>query len=175
MVVVMKKVSEDYVVNAKEARKNWSGALVIDPTLGGAMEKMDPGFPIGSVRVPGSRWKESLSIMGVWESLKVFEKKDDVDYSFLKDVKKLGKVRGCKSYGKLVGIKIGDDVVDVEEGVKEVFVKIFKETISERLRFTLEGLKEQAKKRTVVLLDYEEGKEKYPVSHVELLKEMIME
>lgn len=169
----MKKVSDNYVINAKEARKKWAGALVIDPTLGGAMEKMDPGFPLGRIEVPGWKtWKTSLSVMGMWEGLKVFAKKD-VDESYFSDEKKLGKSRGCKSYGKLLGVKIGDEVMDVDAAVKEVFVKVFKETVADRMGPVLETLREEAGKRPVVLLDYAEGKEKYPVSHVELLKEMI--
>lgn len=173
MVVVMKKVSEDFVMNVKAARKEWGNALVLDSTISGAMKKLDPDFPIGKVKVPGSRWMEGQSIMSIWEGLKVFSKKDVVDLSFLKDEKKLGKRRGCKSYGKLVGIKIGDEVIDVERAVEEVFVKVYKETVMSRFGNTIECLKNESEKRTVVLLDYAEGDERYPVSHVEILKEMI--
>ena len=175
MVVVMKMVSENYVKNVKAARKSWPGAIVLDPTLGGAMKKLDPACPIGRVKAPGKKWIESLSILGIWEGLKVFSKKDVVDYSFLKDERKLGKVRGCKSYGRMIGIRIDEEVIDESVAVDEVFVKLYKETIGKRFGNLIEGIKEQAKSRTVVLLDYPEGKEKYPKSHVEILKEMIEE
>lgn len=173
MVVIMKKVCEDYVKNSKEARKKWPGAVVLDPTLGGAMEKFDPAFPIGKVKVLGSKWMESLSIMGIWEGLKVFSKKNEIDSGYFKDVKKLGKVRGCKSYGRLVGIKVGDNVIEGEDEMVDLFEKLYRETIYGRFDFLIESLKGQAEGRTVVLLDYKEGDERYPVSHVEILKEMI--
>lgn len=173
MVVVVKKVSENYVVNAKEARKSWPGAIVLDPNKGGAMEKLDPSFPIGKVKVPESKWMEALSIMGIWEGLKVFSKKDEVDISFLKDEKKVGKVRGCKSYGKMVGIKLGDRVIEGDEEVKEFFIKLYKDSIGEKFGDLIKGLKELAKKKTVVLLENPGEEGKFPVSHVELLKEMV--
>lgn len=175
MVEVMKKVSGDYVENAKMAKKNWKDAVVLDVTMGGGMEKLDPSFPIGKVRIPGIKRKMALSIGGMWEGLKIFKKKDVIDESFFVSEKKLGKKRCCKGYGELVGVKIGDEVVDVEKGIEEVFVKRYKEEMKERFEMVIEGLKNESKKRTVVLLDYREGEEKYPVSHVELLKEIIEE
>lgn len=175
MVEVMNKVCGDYSENAKVARKMWPGAVVLDLTMGGAMERLDPAFPLGRVEVPGLKRKVSLSVSGIWESMKIFSKKDVEDLSFLTDVKKLGKKRGCKCYGKLVGIKMGDEVLNLDDGVEEMFIKPYKRTMLERCGNVLEGIKGISKERTVVLLDYEENDKRYPVSHVELVKEMIME
>lgn len=173
MVEVMKKVSVDYVENVKMVKKMWPDAIVLDVTMGGGMEKLDPSFRMEKIRIPGFRIKKSLSISGVWEGLKIFEKKREIDESYFNNEKKLGKNRCCKSYGKLIGIKVGDDILDVEKGIEEVFVKKYKEVIKYRYSVIIEGLKREMKKRTIVLLDYDE--ERYPVSHAELLKEMIIE
>lgn len=173
MVVVMKKVSENYVFNAKVAKKMWPGAIVLDSTMGGAMEKLDPVFPLGKIKISVEKWVESHSIMGIWEGLKLFSKKNEVDLSYLKDLKKLGKERGCKSYGKMIGIKWGDDIIEGEENLKEFFSRLYKDVIGERFKGVIEKLKEINGNKTVVLLDYSEGNEKYPVSHVELIKELV--
>lgn len=173
MVVVMKKVSEDYVVNAKAARKMWPGAVVLDLTLDGAMGMLDPGYPIGKIMVPGEKWLESHSIMGIWEGFKLFSKKNEVDLSYLKDIKKVGKVRGCKSYGNLIGIKLGGEIIEGEENMKEGFRKMYKDVIYKRFNGIIERIKKISENKSVVLLDYSEGNKKYPLSHVELIKELI--
>lgn len=175
MVEVMKKVSVDYVENALEARRKWADAIVLDVTLGGKMEKLDPSFPIEKVMIPGINRKKALSIGGMWEGLKIFEKKREIDESYFKSEKKLGKIRKCKSYGKLIGVKVGEEMFDLERGVNEVFIEEYKKNIKERFGVILRVLKNESERRTVVLLDYEEGMERYPVSHVELLKELIEE
>lgn len=170
MVEVMKKVSEKYVENAIVAKKNWPGAIVLDITLGGGMENLDPAFPIGNVLVPNS-FKKSLSVMGMWEGLKVFSKRMKTDESFFISEKKLGKERNCKSYGKLIGIKIGDDVIEIDRAIEEVYKKEYVKNIKERFGRIIEGLKRESGKRDVVLLDY--NFEKYPFSHAVIIKEMI--
>lgn len=170
MVEVMKKVSENYVENAKAARKNWPGAVVLDVTMGGGMEKLDPSFPIGKVSVPECKGK-ALSIFGMWEGLKVFKRKEEIDESYFLSERKLGKARNSKSYGKLLGLKIGDEVMEFEKAVDEVFKKEYERNIRERFGKILEGLKRESEKRNVVLLDYDF--ERYPVSHAMMIKEMI--
>ena len=172
MVEVMKKVSEKYVENAVVAKKNWPGAAVLDVTMGGGMEKMDPAFPIGNVLVPESL-KKALSVMGMWEGLKVFSKKKMIDESYFLSEKKLGKTRNCKSYGKLVGVKIGDDVIEIDKAAEEGFKREYVRIVKERFGKIIEGLKKESEKRVVVLLDY--NFEKYPVSHAMIIKEMIEE
>ena len=170
MVAVMKKVSEKYVENAIVAKKNWPGAIVLDVTLGGGMETLDPAFPIGNVLVPNCN-KKSLSIMGMWAGLKVFSKRMMTDESYFISEKKLGKERNCKSYGKLVGVKIGNDVIEIEKAVEEIYKKEYIKNLKERFGKIIEGLKREAGKKHVVLLDY--NFEKYPFSHAAIIKEMI--
>lgn len=170
MVEVMKKVSEKYEENVKAARKIFPRALVFDVTMDGAMKKMDPAYPVGKVEIPG-RMVKGLSLSGVWEGLKVFEKKMEIDEEWMNDERKLGRIRGCKSWGKFEGIMIKGEVVKEEEG-RKIFIRIYEEMIKERFGRVLEGIKREAEKRTVVLLDYKEENER-PFNHVEILKEML--
>lgn len=168
-VVVMEKEFVNYVKNAEMARKNLAGAVVLDVTKGGMMEKFDASYPIRGVEVPGLREK-SISIMGVWEGLKVFKKKG-VDRSYFYDEKKLGKVRDCKSYGKLHGISIGEEVMEVDRAIEEVFKDLYKREIRKRFEIQIEGLRRV--NRPIVLLDYRKEDRDLPFSCAEFLKEMI--
>lgn len=172
MVEVMKKVSEKYEENAKVARKNFPKAVVLDVTIKGAMGRLDPDFPLGRIMVPGKRI-QALSVNGAWEGLKVFSKKKEIDEKWMCDEKKVGKKRCCKSWGKMEGLMIEGELISVEES-KKIFEEIYKETIKERFGNMIEGLKKEAEKRPIVLLDYEEGSEK-PFNHVEILKSMLNE
>lgn len=171
MVEVMKKVSERYEENVKAVRKVFPGALVLDVTLGGAMMKMDPGYPIGGVEIPG-KFRKGLSVNGVWEGLKVFEKKDGIDERWMVDERKVGKVRGCKSWGKLMGIRVREEVIGEEDG-KELMRELYEGLMKERFGRVLEGIRKEAEKRVVVLLDYKDESDR-PFNHVEVLKELIV-
>lgn len=171
MVEVMKKVSVNYVKNAEVARDMYPGALVMDVTLEGGMKMLAPEYAVGGVEVPG-RKEKALSVLGMWEGLKVFKNKD-MDSGFFEDEKKLGVVRKCKSYGKLLGIKDGCEVMDYEMAVERIFKESYKRMIEERFPKVIEGLRKKSGERVVVLLDYPEEMRKAPCSHVEILKEMI--
>ena len=174
MVKVVKKMSGGYVRNAEMIRKEFPGAVVLDVTVDGLMGKFDPGFPLGRIKVPGMEGEMGLSMKGIWEGLKVFSKKDSVDERWWRDESKLGKERVFKSYGELVGIRMGEEVVDVERG-KEIFEEMYGELVRERFKVEIEGIRKEARKRVVVLLDYEEGDERKWIDNVWILKRVIEE
>ena len=172
MVEVMKKVSEKYEENVKAVRKLFPKALVFDVTAEGAMKKLDPDFPIGEINIPGKMWLKGLSLSGVWEGLKVFKNKKEIDEKWMKDENKLGKIRGCKSWGNVMGFKINDEIVGIEEG-NEFFRQMYENLVNEKYGRILEVLKREASSRPVVLLDYKDERER-PFNHVEVLKDMLM-
>lgn len=172
MVIVVKKQSRVYEKVANAVRMMYPNAVVLDVTREGLMRKLDPSFPLRRVKVPGCD-ETSLSVLGVWEGLKVFSSKNhkEVDCTYFSDERKLGKIRGCKSYGKLVGIKVGEEIIPVEKAVETVFTQTYRETIENNFPAVLESLSKET--RPVVLLDYKDTDRLAPVSHAELLKEMI--
>lgn len=172
MVVILKKESEKYVENAKMAKGMYPGAAVMDVTIDGLMGNLDPAFRWEEgVAVPGTFKERGLSLKGVWEGLKIFERKG-VDKRWWSDEKYVGKERKCKVYGELKGFGIGEKSVEPEEG-KEIFERIYKEEVEKRFGDFLEVLRKESKKRVVVLLDYKEGDGRKMINHVEILKEMI--
>lgn len=174
MIRVMEKMSENYVKNAKEARKENRKIHVFDVTIGGAMGFLDPVSKWEKIEIKGRREK-GLSLMGVWEGLKVYKNKEGVDKRFFEDERMLGKIRDCKSYGKLIGIRSGDEILNVEDGIEYIFKRRYKEEVMNRFGNVIEKLKEMSKKEDFVLLDYKKEDRKIPISHAEVLKEIIEE
>ncbi|MDE7349434.1 MAG: hypothetical protein K2N25_00045 [Muribaculaceae bacterium] len=172
MIKVVKKVSGGYVKNAEMIRKEFPGAAVLDLTEDGMMRKLDPGFPLGRIGVPGMEGEYGLSLKGIWEGLKVFDKKDVSDSKWWRNERLLGKERWCRSYGKLIGIRIGDEVVDMEKG-KEIFEMMYEGILKERFREDVEIIRKEGVKRAVFLLDYEEGDERRWIDHVGILKRVV--
>lgn len=172
MVKVVKKVSENYVKNAEVARNGNGEVKVMDVTLDGGMGFLDPGSEWGRIEIEG-REVMGLSIMGVWEGLKVYRNKSEVDERFIKDVRKLGKVRDCKSYGELIGIRWGDEVLSVKDGERVILKEMYEREVMSRYGKVIRGLKELSKRGKIVLLDYKDEDRRLPVSHAEILKEMI--
>lgn len=179
MVKVVKKVSENYVMNAKMVREIFPEAIVMDVTIEGGMKWFDPGFVWGGkmgegilirdVKVPGREKERGLSLKGVFEGLKIFNRKGK-DEKWWKEEKFLGRVRNCKSYGKLKGFDMGMMSVNVDKG-KEIFEKLYREEVEKRFGNVIEGLKKE--ERVVVLLDYMDGDERKILNHAEILKDLI--
>ena len=173
-VKVMEKVSGNYVENVKGIRKDFPGAVVFDISKEGGMGYLSAESFWGGIDVPGMRGKKGLSVLGVWEGLKVFSKKG-VDVNFICDEKKLGAVRNCKSYGNLIGVRYGDDLLEVNDGIEKVFKRIYKKEVSERYGKVIENMKDLVKKRNIVFLEEKEKDRKAPCSVGEILKELIIE
>lgn len=172
MVEVMKKVSENYEENVKAARKIFPRALVFDVTAVGAMKKLDPGCPVGRVEIPGRERMKALSLQGVWEGLKVFKKNDEIDEKWMTDERKIGRKRGFKNWGEMIGIRVNGELMREEEG-RKMMREIYEKMIRERFGRILDGIRREAERKTVVLLDYKEENKDRVFNHTEVLKEML--
>lgn len=172
MIKVVKKVSGGYVKNAEMIRKIFPGAVVLDVTEDGLMGKLDPGYPVGWIGVPGMEGEYGLSLKGIWEGLKVYENRDVRDSKWWRNERLLGKERWFKCYGKLIGVRIGDTVMDLERG-KEFFEVMYERMLRERFGRDVEIIRKESMKRIVVLLDYEEGDDRKWIDHAGILKSVV--
>lgn len=169
MVKVMKKVSENYVINAKMARKGGKEVKVFDVTKGGSMGFLDPESEWGDIEIEGMEEK-SLTLLGMWEGLKMFSGSKKVSTMYFERKNLVGKLRSKRN---VKGIMWGDELIKYDEAIEKVFKPRYKKEVRERFGKVIEGMKKAAEQYDVVLLDYSEEKRKTPVSYVEILKEMI--
>lgn len=163
------------IVVEKKGRKRGSilrqypEAVIFDVTSKGLMNRLSPEFAHGGVPVPFSEGRESVSVAGIWEGLKVFEGRGIDTRRFQeKDMEKLPRTE--KSLGrKLLGWRKGVKskvLLNEEEARKEIFKPAFKWVIENRLGKDVERLREMSESRTVVLLDG-------PLGHAELIREAV--
>lgn len=173
-VKVMEKVCGNYVNNVKEIRKEFPVALVFDISKDGGMGYLSAEFPWGGIDVPGMDGKKGLSVLGVWEGLKIFRRKG-TDENYFHEERMLGKVRCCKSYGEWIGVRNGDELLDVDEGIEKVFKRMYKKEVMRRYGKVIEGMRDIVKKRDIFFLEERKENRKVPCSVGEILKDLILE
>lgn len=172
-VIVFKKINNNYPKTRELILSNHPDAAIMDVTADGLMAMLDPGYPVRKLRVPGMDRERGLSLRGIWEGLKVFSRKDARDSSWWHDERKLKKTREFKSYGKLLGLRIGDEVVGLERA-KEIFEEMYRKLLKERFDGALENIREASSERVVFLVDYTDGDPRKLIDHAEIIRSLVV-
>jgi len=158
--------------------KDYPDAIIIDVTSKGTMPylKFSPFYPIGNIPVPFSENSYAESMEGIWQGLKVFEK-EDVDLQKFRITSMKGLKRTVRKYGIPLGHRKGingQTLLDYITARKQIYIPTYNWILENKLAVEMNQLKELAKEKTVVLLDYEtngaiENPSK-PLSHAQLIK-----
>ena len=172
-VKVMEKMWGNYEMEVKEIRKDFPNAVVFDISKRGGMGYLSPESVWGNIEVPGMAGMKGLSVLGIWEGLKVFGRKG-VDMSYICAEKRLGTVRNCKSYGKWIGVRFGDEILDVDDGIEKVFKDTYRKELKKRYGKVIDGMRKVAEERDIILIEEKEGNRKEPCSVGEILKDIII-
>ena len=139
--------------------KDYPNAIIIDVTSKGTMPylKFSPFYPIGNIPVPFSENSYAESMEGIWQGLKVFEKKD-VDLQKFRITSMKGLKRTVRKYGIPLGHRKGINgqiLLDYITARKQIYIPTYNWILENKLAVEMNQVKELAKKKTVVLLDYE--------------------
>lgn len=158
--------------------KRYPNALIFDVTSKGAMSKLSPFYPHGGIPVPGMDGVISASVEGVWQGLKVFEH-EGIDRSCFSNVTMKNLKRSCRTHGKVLGHKYGDEILDYIEARKKIYVPTYYYMLEHYCMKSVETIAKLAEERTVVLLDYDINEDienpNRPLSHASLIKRYILE
>jgi hypothetical protein len=89
---------------AETLRKRYSDAPILDMTSRGPQPwvRFSPFHPHGGIPVPFSPGHTGMSVEGIWQGLKVFERAD-VDYTKLAIMTMQGLKRSSRSFGAVLG------------------------------------------------------------------------
>ena len=158
--------------------KLYPGAIIIDVTSNGTDDyrQLSPFYPVGDIQVPGMDGKKALCVEGIWQGLKVFEKYDwDESYfristkNIKRTVRKFGKVKGHYYKGELLGYV---------EARKQIYMHAYKCVLEEKKLHLVDKLRDIAKDKTLVLLDYTTNDNILdpvkPLSHAAVIKAAIL-
>ena len=162
-------------------KKEYPDAMIIDVTSHAQDEfiKFSPFYPNGGIPVPFTEGLVAVSVEGIWQGLKVFED-HDIDTSLFskRDMKKLK--RTTRRFGPMRGHRKGvhgEELLGYLTARKLIYLPCYKWVLENKLQKLVTAIRIIAKKKTVVLLDYNTNDDVYnpskPLSHASLIKAYI--
>ena len=161
-------------------KEKYPDAMIIDVTSKAKDEfvKFSPFYPIGGIPVPFTD-DVALSVVGIWQGLKVFEGYD-VDTSLFskRDMKNMK--RTVRKYGPMRGHRKGvhgEELLGYLTARKLIYLPSYKWVLENKLQKLVTAVRIISKNKPVVLLDYNTNPDvnnpKSALSHASLIKAYI--
>lgn len=137
--------------------------------------RFSPFFPHGGIPVPFTPERFSASVEGIWQGLKVFERADVDPTRF--DVKSMkGLKRTTRAFGRVLGHRKGVDgneLLPYLEARTAIYLPSYEHVLESCVQDLVAELRDLARNRDVVLLDYETNSDIHdpsrPLSHAALV------
>lgn len=172
IIIKNKKCSEEKI------RKEYPDSVIVDVTSHAkdSMIRLSPFYPHGGIPVPFSPGWTAMSVESIWQGLKVFETAG-VDTALFRNNTMKDLKRTVRKYGKPKGHRKGvggSELLEYIQARKLIYVPTYKWMMEHKAKAQVEKLRELAKTRTVVLLDYDTNPDvedwRSPLSHASLIK-----
>lgn len=174
-----------YVENKKRKleniQKDYPNAIILDITSKAETkyaQALSPFYPHKNIPIPFTENITASSVEGVWQGLKVFEKEDVSFSTFENDTMKNIK-RSVRKNGKPLGHRkgaYGKELLNYFDARILIYLPTYKWVLDnvKIVNNVVNKIKEQAKTRDIVLLDYNTNIEfrdiSKPLSHAGLVK-----
>lgn len=172
IIVKNKKCSE------KKIRKEFPDAVIVDVTshANDEMVRLSPFYPHGGIPVPFSPAWHAMSVESIWQGLKVFQQAG-VDTSLFKNTTMKNLKRTERRFGTPKGHRKGvggSEILEYIQARKLIYVPTYRWMLEHKAMAQVEKLREIAKQKTLVLLDYNTNSDvedwHSPLSHAGLIK-----
>ncbi|WP_223649431.1 DUF6939 family protein [Hymenobacter psoromatis] len=159
-------------------QKSYPNAVIIDVTSRGEEPwiKVSPFYPHGDIPIPFSEGHYAVSVEGIWQGLKVFEK-EGVDSSKFQIGNMKGIKRTFRKFGKPLGHRKGihgSELLDYITARYKIYLKSYAWMLDNKAQETIQLLKAEAEKNDLVILDFDTNGDlddpKKPLSHAALVK-----
>lgn len=157
------------------------GAIIIDVTSKSCNRfvQFSPFYPHGGIPIPFSKGYFAMSVEGIWQGLKVFEK-SDVDFSCFSNASMRNLKRSSKKYGKVLGHRkgiAGTDLLGYAEARYEIYLPTYLWVLENKVQELISEVRLISMDKDVVFLDYNTNEDccsfKKPLSHAGLIKKYI--
>jgi len=157
--------------------KRYPNALIIDVTSRGIQPwvKFSPFYPHGNIPVPYSPNITAVSVEGVWQGLKVFERAD-IDVTKFNITTMSGIKRSSRTFGNVIGHRAGvnsEIILSYRDARYQIYLPTYQWVLTHYLQTEVQQLIAASKKQSIVLLDYETNADvdnlTKPLSHAALI------
>lgn len=161
--------------------KAYPGAIICDVTSQAkdGLVKLSPFYPHGGIPVPFSEGWTATCVEAIWQGLKVFASADVDTEMFKNDTMKNIK-RTVRRFGKPLGHRKGvngTELLGYIDARKQIYIPTFRWVLENKVADIIAKMKEAAKTKTIVLLDYDTNSDvdnpAKPLSHAYLIKAYI--
>ena len=165
----------------EKLKREYPDAIILDVTSKGEGEwqKLSPFYPHGGIPVPFSEGVTSMSVEGIWQGLKVFET-SDIDFGSFRNSTMKGIKRTVRTNGTCLGHRKGTrgELIGYLTARRLIYLPSYNWMLEIKCKEQILKLKEMAKERTVILLDYNTNGDvnnpRKPLSHAALIREFIL-
>lgn len=161
--------------------KAYPDAIICDVTSRAkdGLVKLSPFYPHGGIPVPFSEGWTATCVEAIWQGLKVFVSADIDTEMFKNDTMKNIK-RTVRRFGKPLGHRKGvngKELLGYIDARKQIYIPTFRWVLENKVADIIAKMKEAAKTKTIVLLDYDTNSDvdnpAKPLSHAYLIKAYI--
>lgn len=161
--------------------KKYPGAILADVTSAAkdGLVKLSPFYPHGGIPVPFSEGYTATCVEAIWQGLKVFEN-CDIDISLFENCTMRNIKRTVRKYGRPLGHRKGvhgTELLGYIEARKQIYIPTYKWVLENKVQSIIERLREAAKTKTIILLDYDTNADvenaSKPLSHASLIKSYV--
>lgn len=165
----------------KNILKAYPDAIICDVTSQAkdVLVKLSPFYPHGGIPVPFSEGWTATCVEAIWQGLKVFASADVDTEMFKNDTMKNIK-RTVRRFGKPLGHRKGvngTELLGYIDARKQIYIPTFRWVLENKVADIIAKMKEAAKTKTIVLLDYDTNSDvdnpAKPLSHAYLIKAYI--
>ena len=162
-------------------KKYGQDALIIDVTSKAMddMVRLSPFYPHGGIPVPFSPGCTAMSVEGIWQGLKVFER-FGIDVQMFRNATMKNLKRTVRRFGKPLGHRkgvIGTELLSYLDARLQIYVPAYKWMLENKAQAQVDKLRELSNKQTVILLDYNTNEDiadaSTPLSHAAMVKAYI--
>ena len=162
-------------------KKYGQDAIIIDVTSKAQddMVRLSPFYPHGGIPVPFSPGCTAMSVEGIWQGLKVFERVG-IDVQMFRNATMKNLKRTVRRFGKPLGHRkgvIGTELLSYLDARLQIYVPAYKWMLENKAQAQVDKLRELSNKQTVILLDYNTNEDiadpSTPLSHAAMVKAYI--
>lgn len=130
--------------------------IIIDVSLNNS--RFNPKFPWGDIPIPYSYGYYGISLFGIWEGLKVFEK-NDIDVSFFEKTNIHNLPRTELEYGKFKGFRrgmTGQIIFSEDEARERIYIPTYRWILEHKVCQQINYLRFLTRNKEIILLDENE-------------------
>jgi len=171
-----------YIENKKKSvrklEEKYPNAHIVDVTSKATdgLVKLSPFFPHGGIPIPFSDGYTSMSVEGIWQGLKVFEK-ENINMNSFRNEKMKNIKRTVRKYGVPLGHRKGVnglELLDYIEARIKIYLPAYLWVLEKKVQYIINKMRQVNDEKDIVLLDYTTNCDvldaRKPLSHAYLVK-----